>query len=60
MRIHNLLSNMRLLHAKTLRLEVFFGSYKPLYTILSHIWCDDEVLFGDICDGLKRSGDGEV
>ncbi|KAK4035226.1 putative vegetative incompatibility protein HET-E-1 [Parachaetomium inaequale] len=41
---------MRLLNTTTLRLESLFGSSIPEYAILSHTWCEDEVLFDDIRD----------
>ncbi|KAK0713586.1 hypothetical protein B0T26DRAFT_651714 [Lasiosphaeria miniovina] len=33
---------MRLLNAKTCRLEEFFGDYTPPYAILSHTWGKEE------------------
>ncbi|KAK3370463.1 heterokaryon incompatibility protein-domain-containing protein, partial [Podospora didyma] len=39
---------MRLLNAKTLKVEEFFGHQIPPYTILSHTWDKDEVSFGDM------------
>ncbi|KAK7397523.1 hypothetical protein QQX98_013118 [Neonectria punicea] len=42
---------MRLLNARTLRLESFVGQ-APRYAILSHRWGDAELLFQDaVCDG---------
>lgn len=38
---------MRLLNVETLQLEEFFNNV-PAYTILSHTWTNDEVLFKDI------------
>jgi hypothetical protein len=38
---------MRLINAKTLRLEEFMGDV-PKYTILSHTWGNDEVTFQDM------------
>ena len=39
---------MRLLNVKTGKLEEYFGSSIPKYTILSHTWAKDEVTFSDI------------
>lgn len=39
---------MRLLNTDTRKLEFFTDSNAPLYTILSHRWGDDEVLFHDV------------
>jgi hypothetical protein len=33
---------MRLLDARTLRLEIFYGDDIPRYAILSHTWLQDE------------------
>ncbi|KAK0646894.1 heterokaryon incompatibility protein-domain-containing protein [Cercophora newfieldiana] len=47
---------MRLLHAKSFELKEFIGSSgngTPPYAILSHTWGEDEVLFRDVCDGLR-------
>ncbi|KAK4207909.1 heterokaryon incompatibility protein-domain-containing protein [Rhypophila decipiens] len=41
---------MRLLNARTLKLESFFGTQPPPYAILSHTWEQEEVLFADIQD----------
>jgi len=48
---------MRLLNASTLGLEEYTGIAIPKYTILSHAWNDDEVLFAEITnDSLKARG----
>jgi hypothetical protein len=39
---------MRLICARTLKLEEFIGEDVPSYAILSHTWGKDEVLFNDI------------
>ncbi|KAN0110643.1 HET domain containing protein [Hyaloscypha variabilis] len=39
---------MRLLNTFTMRLEEYFGSQIPSYSILSHCWGTDEVTFQDI------------
>lgn len=39
---------MRLINAKTLRLEEFLGSRVPQYAILSHTWEDEEVTFQEM------------
>jgi hypothetical protein len=36
---------MRLLNAKTRRLEEFFDKEIPKYAILSHTWGDNEITF---------------
>jgi len=38
---------MRLINCTTLRLEEYFGSKTPIYSILSHTWGRDEVSFTD-------------
>ncbi|KAK3380555.1 heterokaryon incompatibility protein-domain-containing protein [Lasiosphaeria ovina] len=46
---------MRLLNTRTLQLESFLnlGDKFPFYSILSHTWEDDEVLFSDMADLAK-------
>lgn len=39
---------MRLLNARTRKLEDFFNKKIPTYAILSHMWGKDELTFGDI------------
>jgi hypothetical protein len=39
---------MRLLNAKTRKLELFFGDSVPPYAILSHRWSDKELSFQDM------------
>lgn len=41
---------MRLLNTKTLELREFFGSNIPYYSILSHRWEEEEVVFQDLKD----------
>ena len=49
---------MRLLNAKTKKLEEFFEKNIPRYAILSHTWGEDEVLFKDITKG-RYNNDSE-
>jgi hypothetical protein len=49
---------MRLLNAKTKKLEEFFEKDVPAYAILSHTWGDHEVLFKDITKG-RYNNDSE-
>ncbi|KAF1817088.1 HET-domain-containing protein, partial [Eremomyces bilateralis CBS 781.70] len=46
---------MRLINARTLHLEDFFGPEFPPYAILSHTWCDEEVSLQDWQDPEKRT-----
>ncbi|KAK0623854.1 heterokaryon incompatibility protein-domain-containing protein [Immersiella caudata] len=46
---------MRLLHAKSFELKTFIGNDTPPYAILSHAWGEEEVLFEDVCQGLKEA-----
>ncbi|PMD39310.1 HET-domain-containing protein [Hyaloscypha variabilis F] len=46
---------MRLLNTFTMRLEEYFGSQIPSYSILSHCWSTDEVTFQDINQPNWRS-----
>jgi len=46
---------MRLLNVHTLHLEEFHGSGTPSYSILSHTWGKDEVLFQDVLDSTRNS-----
>jgi hypothetical protein len=41
------MNEMRLLNAKTMKLEEFFDKKVPNYAILSHTWGEDEVTFRD-------------
>lgn len=50
-------STMRLLNAKSLRLEEFFGEI-PKYAILSHTWREDEVLYEDMKNGKPKEKKG--
>jgi len=49
---------MRLLNTTTLRLETFSGDYIPAYSILSHVWGDNEVTYNDLISGTYRHLDG--
>jgi len=54
---------MRLVNAKTLRLEEFFDDIIPPYDVLSHTWGNDteELTFRDIVDGeVDKPGVGLV
>lgn len=43
-----LLKTARCAEEEALELEEFFGDTIPAYSILSHTWGDDEVLFADV------------
>ena len=51
---------MRLLNAKTKRLEEFFEKDIPPYAILSHTWGKDEVLFTDITKGRYNNDSDKI
>ncbi|KAH8762286.1 heterokaryon incompatibility protein-domain-containing protein [Hyaloscypha finlandica] len=51
---------MRLLNAKTKRLEEFFGKDIPPYAILSHTWGKDEVLFKDVTKGRYNKDSNKI
>lgn len=53
---------MRLLHARTLKSEEFFGANIPPYAILSHRWEDAEVTFQDVesGSGTDKKGWGKI
>jgi hypothetical protein len=51
---------MRLLNAKTKRLEEFFEKGIPPYAILSHTWGKDEVLFTDITKGRYNNDSDKI
>ncbi|KAN0112546.1 HET domain containing protein [Hyaloscypha variabilis] len=46
---------MRLIEAKTLKMEEFFGDQIPPYAILSHTWHHEEVSFQDWADRSSAS-----
>lgn len=53
---------MRLLHARTLKLESFLGDYPP-YAILSHCWGDEEIVFSDLSnlsEARKKQGFNKI
>jgi hypothetical protein len=52
--------SMRLLNAKTKRLEEFFEKDIPPYAILSHTWGKDEVLFKDITKGRYNNDSDKI
>ncbi|GAB1313199.1 HET-domain-containing protein (Fragment) [Madurella fahalii] len=45
---------MRLLHTNDFELSEFVGGNNPRYAILSHTWCDGEILFGDVQRGRSQ------
>ncbi|KAH8796969.1 heterokaryon incompatibility protein-domain-containing protein [Hyaloscypha sp. PMI_1271] len=51
---------MRLLNAKTKRLEEFFEKDIPPYAILSHTWGKDEVLFEDVTKGRYNNDSNKI
>jgi len=51
---------MRLLNAKTKKLEEFFDKDIPRYAILSHTWGKDEVLFKDIMKGRYNNDSNKI
>jgi hypothetical protein len=56
---------MRLINTQTLKLERFNQSDIPRYTILSHTWGDNEVLFQDVVSSTteswwRKAGAGKV
>jgi hypothetical protein len=52
--------SMRLLNAKTKRLEEFFEKDIPPYAILSHTWGKDEVLFKDVTKGRYNNDSNKI
>jgi hypothetical protein len=52
--------SMRLLNAKTKRLEEFFEKDIPPYAILSHTWGKDEVLFKDVTKGRYNNDSDKI
>lgn len=45
---------MQLLNVHTLRLTAFYDQDIPPYATLSHMWEEEEIFYGDICDPKKH------
>lgn len=51
---------MRLLSTTNFRFHEFTGQEIPEYTILSHTWSEEEVLFDDMKDGIAGSHENKT